>query len=146
MDKNSIAYCGLYCGACSFKQAFLQKDREHLNHMPGYYDGYKNIPLEEDCPGCRMENICGDCPIRDCARAKDIEWCSQCEDFPCNILKNFAHDGKPHHEETLENLALLSDMGENEWLKHMSEKWACSICGKTGSWYYKPCDCSVKNF
>jgi len=140
MASSLISYCGLYCGACSFKQAFVQNDRNHLKGMPSYYDRLKEEPLD-DCPGCRLENICGQCNIRDCAQEKGFDWCSQCLEFPCEKINEFAHDGKPHHEEVLKKFKKLQKLGEKEWLKKMNEKWTCSICGRKKSWYYKPCEC-----
>lgn len=105
--------------------------------MPSYYDGLKNGPLEF-CPGCRLENKCGECAIRDCAINKKIEHCGQCNEFPCDILERFNSDGKPHHGESIINLNLIREIGEEEWLKLMKEKWTCK-CGSRHSWYYKEC-------
>lgn len=143
MASELIAYCGLYCGACSFRVAFEENDREHITQMPAYYDRLKNEPLEF-CPGCRLENKCGECDIRDCAISKGIEHCGQCKDFPCDILARFNSDGKPHHEESINNLNLIKEIGEEAWLELMRGKWTCK-CGSKYSWYYKEClKCGVK--
>ncbi|AKA70399.1 DUF3795 domain-containing protein [Clostridium scatologenes] len=138
MASEFIAYCGLYCGACSFRVAFEDNDRNHIEHMPMYYNYLKNKPLEF-CPGCRLENKCGECTIRDCAIEKKVEYCSQCNDFPCDKLKKFSNDGKPHHGEAISNLNMLKEIGEKKWLDLMKEKWTCSKCGSKYSWYYKKC-------
>ena len=137
MASELIAYCGLYCGACSFRVAFEENNREHIMHMPTYYDRFKNIALEF-CPGCRLENKCGECDIRDCAVNKGYEYCSQCNDFPCDKSISFNSDRKPHHAETINNLNLLKETGEEKWLDLMREKWTCK-CGSKHSWYYKEC-------
>jgi len=143
MASEFIAYCGLYCGACSFRVAFEDNNREHITHMPTYYDHFKNEPLEF-CPGCRLENKCGECAIRDCAMNKEIEYCSQCNDFPCDRSIRFNSDGKPHHEESISNLNLLKEIGKEKWLDLMRERWTCK-CGSRYSWYYKECPkCNVK--
>ncbi|AOT72227.1 DUF3795 domain-containing protein [Geosporobacter ferrireducens] len=138
MPNELIAYCGLYCGACSFKVAFEENNREHIIRMPAYYDRLKNEPLEF-CHGCRLENQCGDCSIRDCARDREIEYCSLCDDFPCKILKEFNNDGKPHHAESISNLNLLKDIGKEKWLELQKEKWTCTKCNSRYSWYLKQC-------
>ncbi len=143
MASELIAYCGLYCGACSFRVAFEENNRDHVTHMPTYYDLLKNDPLEF-CPGCRLENKCGECAIRDCAMNKGIEYCSQCNDFPCSKSIRFNSDGKPHHGESISNLNLLREIGEEKWLDIMRERWTCK-CGARYSWYYKECTkCNVK--
>lgn len=140
MASSLISYCGLFCGACSFKIAYETKNREHINHMPSVYDHLKQYELE-NCPGCRLENKCGECKIRDCAAEKNIDYCFQCADYPCQSIIEFSNDGKSHHEEIIENFKLLKDIGEDEWLKTMENKWTCMKCGKKKSWYYKECQC-----
>ncbi len=140
MASALISYCGLYCGACSFKLAFETNNRDHINNMPSCYDKLKDNPLEE-CPGCRLENKCGECKIRDCAMEKNVDFCSKCKEFPCGLIKAFSHDGKRHHEEVLHNFNLLKEYGEEQWLEMMRNKWTCQKCGKRMSWYHKECRC-----
>lgn len=137
MSIELLAYCGLYCGACSFKVAYEENNREHITRMPAMYDHFKNEPLEF-CPGCRLENRCGDCEIRDCARSKEIEYCSLCDVFPCEKIINFNNDGKPHHGESIGNLNLLKNIGEEKWLELQKEKWTCK-CNARYSWYLREC-------
>ena len=140
MASPLISYCGLYCGACSFKVAFETQDKVHISDMPKHYDQFKNNPLE-DCPGCRLENNCGECKIRDCAIERNVDYCIQCEMYPCKLIDAFAHDGKPHHEEVLHNFELLKKKGENEWLRIMRNKWTCQKCKSQKSWYHTQCKC-----
>jgi hypothetical protein len=140
MPSPMIAYCGLYCGACSFRLAAQEHDRSHLAAMPSCYDAWKNAPLEP-CPGCRLENACGPCAIRDCAVSEGVGSCAECGRFPCEGLEGFAADGKPHHAESIENLRLLREIGEEAWLSVMAERWTCVRCGKKKSWYRTVCDC-----
>jgi len=137
MPSELIAYCGLYCGACSFRLAFQENNRKHIEVMPSCYDNLKNNPLEY-CPGCRLENKCGECRIRDCAVENKYNHCGECSDFPCDKITNFNNDGKPHHSESLNNLKLLNEIGEKSWLEYMDNKWTCK-CGTKLSWYYKCC-------
>lgn len=55
-DKNLIAYCGLYCGAC---ESFL-KDK---------------------CKGCRENAKATWCMIRKCCMDKKYSSCAECKDF-----------------------------------------------------------------
>lgn len=142
MASELIAFCGLYCGACSFKMAYMENDRKHIDYMPSIYDKFKNDPLEY-CPGCRLENKCGECKIRDCAIEHKYDHCGECPDFPCEKITGFINDGKPHHSEAIGNLNLLNEIGEENWLKRMDEKWTCK-CGTKLSWYYTCNKCSSR--
>ena len=53
-DKNKIAFCGLYCGAC----------KKYLN---------------EKCPGCAENKKAGWCQIRKCCLEKEILSCADCD-------------------------------------------------------------------
>ena len=141
MTSELIAYCGLFCGACSFRLAAEENNRKHIANIPSHYDYLKNKPAEY-CPGCRLENRCGECIIRDCAIDNKLDYCSQCIRFPCDKITKFNNDGKPHHSEVLSNLKLLIEIGENNWLEYMTKKWSCK-CGAKFSWYYKICNCST---
>lgn len=135
--KPIIAYCGLYCGGCSFKVAYETNDRAHLLGMPEKYNCFKEGPLEP-CEGCRADNFSSECAIRICAVDRALEHCGECIKFPCLRLEEFSNDGIPHHAEIIDNLKQLKEMGEEAWLKQQSEKWKCG-CGSPASWYLKTC-------
>ena len=137
MTSDMIAFCGLYCGACSLKLAADECDKDHLMRMPQKYDYLKMKPLEF-CPGCRLENQCGQCSIRDCAMEKGIDYCSLCDEFPCETLVKFNNDGIPHHGAAIENLNKLVDMGAESWVASQVKEWTCG-CGAKYSWYKKNC-------
>ncbi|MCG8688917.1 MAG: DUF3795 domain-containing protein [Desulfobacterales bacterium] len=137
MSNELIAYCGLYCGACSFKVAFEQNDRDHIKGMPLKYEKFRDSPMES-CPGCRLENQCGKCDIKDCAEEKKLEFCSLCKEFPCVKLEKFTSDGVPHHSESIQNLKVIKKIGPSEWLALQNEKWKCQ-CGSKYSWYFTKC-------
>ena len=60
-DNNLIGKCGFYCGSC-----------------PTYIKG--------ECDGCRKSHNIGDCFTFDCVDKKEIEYCGQCEQFPCDEI------------------------------------------------------------
>lgn len=105
--------------------------------MPTKYDEYKDSPLQF-CPGCKLDNECGNCNIRNCAKSKELEHCGLCKEFPCNKIIDFNNDGIPHHGETLVNLNQLKSIGIEQWLNEQNKKWTCK-CGGKFSWYYKEC-------
>jgi hypothetical protein len=140
---NLLAYCGLYCGACSFKVAYDEKNSQHIKNMPAKYDQYKNAELEF-CPGCRWDNQRGSCKIRNCAISKDLTNCGECINFPCAILKEFNYDGIPHHADCISNLRMIKEKGIDYFLDHQEKYWTCT-CGARTSWYLKSCIICKKN-
>ncbi|HVP56612.1 MAG TPA: DUF3795 domain-containing protein [bacterium] len=136
-DLSLLAYCGLYCGACSFKIAFLESERGHLLSMPAKYDKYKSARLE-NCPGCRANDQDSGCKIRNCAKERKLAHCGDCGDFPCKMVAAFSSDGIPHHSEILANLGAIREIGADAWLVHERDRFTCS-CGKRLSWYTRKC-------
>ena len=46
-----------------------------------------------DCPGCVGINnpFWGECDVKKCCEAKNLDNCGQCEDFPCETLVAYAN-------------------------------------------------------
>lgn len=65
-NKEHIAYCGLYCGAC----------RKYLS---------------DKCPGCHANEKATWCKIRSCAKGHDFHTCAECSRnvTECKIYSNF---------------------------------------------------------
>ena len=67
-DKNLVAFCGLYCGAC---KAYLK----------------------EKCPGCRDSAKRSWCKVRACCLEHGFASCADCKEFPdpadCRKFNNF---------------------------------------------------------
>jgi hypothetical protein len=143
---NLLAYCGLFCGACSFKLTVDDGERAHVLSLPARYDKAKEAELEA-CPGCRSEPVAdGDdpCKIRYCARARGLAYCSACDDFPCSTISEFAADGVPHHGQALASLRRIGDAGASAWLSEQEAQWTCA-CGAKRSWYIDECPkCAVR--
>jgi hypothetical protein len=48
-----------------------------------------------NCGGCIAitKPIWGEsCPVKDCCESKNLDHCGLCEDFPCEMLNQFAYD------------------------------------------------------
>ncbi len=81
-----VAPCGIDCGICELHQC---KDDEKL------YDRLveRGMPKEKlPCRGCRPTG--GDCPViqgecrtYSCVKGKKIDFCGDCDEFPCNRLQ-----------------------------------------------------------
>lgn len=132
-----IAYCGLYCGACKIFMATSDNDLNDIAIQT-------KIPEEYlACNGCRSDKInlcCMNCGIRRCCVSKKVNSCNECEEFPCSVLTAFNNDEYPHHNDAIESLKLLSEMGPDEWLKMKNRRWSCENCHTPFHWYEKNCE------
>ena len=107
--KSRLSPCGLHCGKCfAFADgeiAFLSK---RLKDSLGNFDIYAerfvsllNEPVfskysdfkaflshlsEPKCKGCRKEKcvLFRSCKVRECSEKRNVDFCFQCSDFPCN--------------------------------------------------------------
>ena len=92
-DKNLMAPCGLYCGACGVYIATRDKNEKFKTVMGNLY-GTK--PEETQCLGCmqpdppkKIYGYCTMCTIRDCVKSKGFYSCHQCTDWPCTKISGF---------------------------------------------------------
>ncbi|MHA1491695.1 MAG: DUF3795 domain-containing protein [Promethearchaeota archaeon] len=119
MDNNLAAPCGIYCGMC---RAFLVKKKNQLEKR-----GFK-----QGCDGCRIRHkkcafIRRDCPA---LWKKEIDFCYECERFPCQNLKKIDKTYRERYSVNLiENLKRIKEIGAEEWLKEQEKLYTCPECG-----------------
>lgn len=119
MEDNEIlsrlAPCGLDCSKCvGFADGNIRETSEKLLHLLGNFDRYAErfsgfLPVfrnytqfkevlthfsQAGCQGCR-NGACGypDCGVVSCYRDKGVDFCFQCDEFPCDKT-NFDPDLK----------------------------------------------------
>lgn len=63
-DKNLVAYCGLYCGAC---RAYLKGS----------------------CPGCKENEKATWCKIRQCCQEADLASCADCSSIKLEDCRKY---------------------------------------------------------
>ncbi len=88
-DKRLSAVCGLYCPACSLfigtheDPERLASKAEQLGHSID----------ELKCEGCRSDKLCFFCKtlcvMKPCAADKGVDFCGECDEYPCNGIKEF---------------------------------------------------------
>jgi hypothetical protein len=110
--------CGIDCFNCPLHAAL---DNNDLRNMIADKLG---IPADmAQCSGCRNQQgkmpFLGwtePCPQFVCTQEKGVEFCHECEDFPCDWLhpSAFKADEVPHNYK-LYNLLLIKKMGVEEW-------------------------------
>ncbi|MFX1326307.1 MAG: DUF3795 domain-containing protein [Promethearchaeota archaeon] len=135
VDNNLVAPCGIYCGACR-QYLLLKKD---LLEERGYKKG---------CKGCRIRNK--NCAFirRDCTalKKKELDYCYECEQFPCHNLKKIDSQYRKRWSVNLiENLKRIEEIGVEQWLQEQKELYTCPECGGEICIHDAECyDCSNK--
>lgn len=87
---HEYTYCGLDCGNCEYK------DKCH-------------------CKGCKAscgEPFHGACELAKCAIAKGVEYCSLCNEFPCELLNSYAFD--PTHGDNGARIQTLMELAKEK--------------------------------
>lgn len=114
--KELVAPCGMNCNVCS---NFLAYSR--------------NLPKKvgPHCIGCRPGN-------KKCAYLKghchklsihEIDFCYQCEDFPCDRLKTIDKRYRKNYNASLiENLCAIMKIGIGRFLDEQEGKYKCPKC------------------
>ena len=118
-DKTVIAPCGMNCSICS---RYLARENDTKN------EGVE-IPY---CWGCRVKS-------QKCAFQKKcklllknkINYCFECQDFPCERLQNLDKRYRTHYRMSMiDNLKLIRQYGILPFLKKEEKKWQCHKCGE----------------
>ena len=105
---EAMGPCGLNCQKCFAHvdgeiRKYSMKLKEKLGNFEPYakrFETLLNNPIfgkypdfkamldyfaSENCKGCRKENckLFADCGVRPCHQQKEVDFCFQCEEFPC---------------------------------------------------------------
>ena len=110
MDRKYVSYCGYYyCALCGYHtRVLVDAAARLLETMKGYtslrliaeatdgvdFDAFMSglewlASQEQPCKGCRLGggwSWWSDCPVRTCCVEKQVEFCYQCQEFPCKTL------------------------------------------------------------
>ena len=118
------APCGLDCFNCP---VYLAKDNERLKAAIARNLG---IPAEKaSCLGCRNEkgtmkwlDWTEPCSVYACTAKKKIDFCCDCDDFPCDNLHPYADKAseRPHNTKVF-NLCLIKKLGLENWGKSKAQ-------------------------
>ncbi len=136
MTYRYDAVCGLYCGACRVVQSNENGSVEALAKEWG------REPAQLACHGCKSDvlaTFCRDCVFKSCAASKGVEYCSECDEFPCAELIKFRDDDAVHHSAVVRNSEAMREQGVPAWLESQRERWNCPGCGTRFWWYAKTC-------
>jgi hypothetical protein len=134
--KRYVSFCGSYCRTCdwftgkirrTFQSALdmveeygFRKPLEGKIDIENLKSGLKilaNLSIDSGCKAEAKENPDDRCKIRQCCFQKGFDLCSECSDFPCNLLKTNPGVIKFH---CIENLLEIKEKGIEHWI---DKKW-----------------------
>ena len=142
--KKYVSLCGAYCRVCDpfagKKQHIAQKALNIIEKRESEFEKLledesikKNIVqiLTKQaswlCRGCKVlvdnPRAGYECKIRQCCLDKNLDLCSQCEEFSCATLINHPTAIKLH---SVENLREIRDKGIERWLDRCQEEFTKS--------------------
>ncbi len=118
-DKKTLtAPCGLACFLCDLYESNLTNELTELIHAK------MGVPKEEIlCKGCRQQDgkhfhLPQGCATLDCVKAKGVELCSGCDNFPCVLLAPIADQAPRYpHNMKLYNLCRIRKVGLDRWIE-----------------------------
>jgi len=141
--KSRLAPCGLHCGKCfAFTDGDINQHSRLLKQSLGDFDVYAErfVTLLEEpvfkkygefkemlsyfasvgCKGCRLEKckLFKSCKVRDCHEQKNVDFCFQCNEFPCN---NTGFD--PHlHKRSVAINQRMKEVGVEKYYEEIKDK------------------------
>lgn len=124
--KHMVAPCGMNCSFC-----------------------YVHHKKKKPCLGCRTVNgnqpkSCRNCKIKDCVLSRNYYFCSECEDFPCKLIKRLDKSYVQRYQESLiKNLNVINKKGMDYFLDYEINRLKCPNCGNPINMHDKKCcECS----
>ncbi len=136
-DKRLAAVCGLFCPSCTIYIATTEEP-ERLKLIADR----RNLPIDKvRCYGCRVSiryPFCETCKMSECSKNKEIDFCVECKEFPCDDLKRF-QAARPHRIELWQAQKQIYESGYEMWYIDMLKHYSCPVCGTINSAYDLSC-------
>jgi hypothetical protein len=110
--------CGLDCFNCAL---YLANENEKIRKAVAEK---MQMPLPDAvCSGCRSQagvipalKITEPCHVFKCISQKQLKFCSECSDFPCDHLHPYTNMASPRpHNTKIFTLRLIKKMGIENW-------------------------------
>jgi hypothetical protein len=117
--KRLMAPCGMDCFNCEIHENNLTSQVAEV--LQGKYGWPKG---EIACKGCRQQDgkhihlPKEGCATLDCVKAKGVDLCCDCNDFPCSLLAPVADLAaiRPHNMKVY-NLCRIKKIGLEHWIQ-----------------------------
>lgn len=121
MDKHTLtAPCGIDCFNChAHENNVTDEYRKEMAQRLGL------PPDEVACKGCKPEQgrcrFTQNCATWACTQEKSVEFCYECNDFPCDLLAPTAQGVRYPHNMKVYNLCRIKQLGLDAWAKEAAD-------------------------
>lgn len=111
IDTTMFAPCGMNCKVC-----------------------YKHCYHKKPCAGCLNSDKgkpehCRKCKIKDCVKTKEITYCYECFEYPCQLIKNLEKSyNKRYQTSLMDNSQLVKELGLKAFMEKQKEMYTCPKC------------------
>ena len=128
MDTNTAkrltSPCGIPCFHCP---AYMASSNPEIRKRVAET---LNVPEEKAaCEGCRAQegrirvlNPDVQCKIFSCAAGKGVEFCHECDDFPCGRFQPYADKAQYPHNTKMYQLCMMKKLGFEKWADEEARK------------------------
>lgn len=128
-NMELVPPCGLYCGVCAIRIATVDDNDKFREKLAPIY-GVK--PEDLHCEGCRapVDKVwmyCQACPIKACTGDRGYEGCSECGDFPCELIENFPIPVGT--KVIMRAVPRWREVGTATWVTEEEARYKCPNCG-----------------
>jgi hypothetical protein len=123
MDKKWLTSpCGLDCFNCgTYEGNITEEGKKQVS-------AFLNIPVEETpCKGCRDEKgkckfgVNNECATWICINKKGLNFCYECEEFPCKLFRPTQKGANFPHNMKVYNLCRMKLNGIDKWIEESGE-------------------------
>ena len=136
--RRLVTPCGYCCLSCPAFVKGICRDDAVIEQMRrrGELAGFSADELIGRCPGCRSAqghpHGNGVCRTYACVENKGLNFCYECEDFPCLKLAPIAKNAeiRPHNTKVY-NLLMLKKLGLDGYIAESGNLWARFARGRT---------------
>lgn len=111
---------------------------------------YKHCYTKKPCDGCfKSDNgkpeHCRKCKIKDCIKELKINYCYECSNYPCKLIKNLEKSyNKRYQTSLMENSDCVKKYGLEAFMIQQKKKYTCKNCGGIISIHDKECSECMK--
>lgn len=136
-NKKLSGVCGVFCESCTVYIG-TKEEPARVKQLAGQL---KCRPEDMECHGCRSDTLslhCRTCNYRSCAESKNVDFCVECPEYPCDEIKDFQKQ-MPHRADLFEDNDIIKKDGYETWYKKMIDDNLCHECGTINSAYDLVC-------
>ncbi len=122
ISESMLAPCGINCSVC-----------------------YVFLKTKKPCMGCHgvdehKPKHCRTCKIKACVNEHGVDFCFDCPEFPCTIIKRLDKSYRLRYSISLiENANLIKSVSAKKFLRMEKLKWSCTHCAGVVSLHDQIC-------